>query len=166
MWPGWLDPLTTWWYDWRQDECMTVNHQKLRCIQGNLVDFYLPVREATSTIPSLLQSETIHSRYTIPPENKADQSNVKVWCHDLCYIVIFDACHCPNLLLYTIHRNEVGASGAESEICCIVIDVLWLQYIYFWRTAIIFTFSLSCKGGRIVMTFSYLTNEISPQNKV
>ena len=28
--------------------------------------------------PSLLQSETIHSLYTIPTENKADQSNVKV----------------------------------------------------------------------------------------
>ena len=46
-----------------------------------------------------------------------------------CAIEIFDACHCPNiyyLLFYILHRNEVGVDDAESEICCIVIDVLWL----------------------------------------
>ena len=74
-------------------------------------------------------------------------------------VVIFDACHCPNiyyLLFSTLHRTEVGVDGAESESCCIVIDVLWLVLYIVWGTAIIFTFSLSYKGGGIVMACSSL----------
>ena len=91
------------------------------------------------------------------PESKADQSNVNVWRHMTCAKVIFDACHFPNiyyLLFYTFHRNEVGV-----KICCIVIVVLWLVLQYCLRNswAIIFTFSLTCKGGGIVMACSSLT---------
>ena len=80
-----------------------------------------------------------------------------------CAIVIFDACYCPNIdyfLFYTLHRNGVGADGAESKICCIVIDVLWLVLYIVWGTAIIFTISLSCKGGGIAMACSSLTKSI------
>ena len=75
-------------------------------------------------------------------------------------VVIFDACHCPNiyyLLFSTLHRTEVGVDGAESESCCIVIDVLWFILYIVWGTAIIFTFSLSYKGGGIVMACTSLT---------
>ena len=76
------------------------------------------------------------------------------------HVVIFDACHCPNiyyLLFSTLHRTEVSVDGAEIESCCIVIDVLWLVLYIVWGTAIIFTFSLSYKGGGIVMACSSLT---------
>ena len=75
-------------------------------------------------------------------------------------VVIFDACHCPNiyyLLFSTLHRTEVGVYGAESESCCIVIDVLWFILYIVWGTAIIFTFSLSYKGGGTVMACTSLT---------
>ena len=88
------------------------------------------------------------------------KTRLTVWHHMTCAVVLFDACHYPNiyyLLFSTLHRTEVGVDGAESESCYIVVDVLWLVLYIVWGTAIIFTFSLSYKGGGIVMACSSLT---------
>ena len=118
---------------------------------------YIPV--AKNENEQLLNAQKVFTQYWkesqwVWPENKADQSNVNVWCHMTCVKVIFEACHDTNihyLLFYTLHRDEVGVDGAEKEICSIVIDVLLLVLDIVWGTAIIFNFPLSCKGGRIVM---------------